>query len=247
MELTNNLKKYVRSLHLNKNRLKYNKFIAEGPKICNEFLIYDKHKIEYLFHTQGYKEVIEKAGSHSFPVIKISSKDLDYMSTLKTPNKVMLILDNASSIESNYNDGWEIHLDRIQDPGNMGAILRIADWFGMAQVTASPDSVDFYNPKVVQSAMGAHNRVKLTYRTNAELISSEKEKIGLVLSGAKITNMEIKKPGIIVIGNESKGISVSLISELTYLCSIAPIGKAESLNASVACGIACHSLINTKG
>lgn len=246
MEITNQLKKYVRSLHTNKQRQKYNKFIAEGPKVSVEFLRANKYQLEFLFCTNEWQE----ANEHLLldldvnKVIPVKSKVLSQLSLLKTANNILLVLDKnqGENHESNA-QSWTLYLDRIQDPGNMGTILRIADWYGIESVLASSDCVSYYNPKVIQAGMGAHNRVHLETVTYTELISNELPKYGLSLDGKLLNNNLNLDPGIIIIGNESKGISSELLTSCNERLTIPRHGGAESLNASVACGISCQILI----
>lgn len=246
MEFTNQLKKYVRSLHTSKHRQKYNKFIAEGPKICEEFLISPQYELEYIFClTEWYDEnrrLIE--GIDQEKIIQVKEKELGQISCLKTAHKVLLVIDKSTRVNTDIDEGWQLYLDKIQDPGNMGTLLRIADWYGLSTVSASEGSVDFYNPKVVQAAMGAHNRVRLISLSSANLLKASVPKYGLVLEGEDINLFQPDKPGFIMIGNESKGLSKELIQSLDAKLKIPAKGKAESLNASVACGIACHLLTN---
>jgi len=250
MNLTNNLRKYVKSLHLGKYRQKYNKFIAEGPKICSEFLSADKYQIEYLFCTQQWADDNPKlVNSYASRLIISSDKDHKTISALHNANNTLIVAERhepkQSAIELITDNKWTIYLDRIQDPGNMGTILRIADWYGINAVISTPDSVDFYNPKVVQSAMGAHNRISMLKSEVTELPLKQNNSIALVLDGTDINNYsDTKAGGIIVIGNESSGISEQMLSDCRAHLSIMRKGGAESLNAAVACGIACHQLIS---
>jgi len=244
MEFTNSLKKYIRSLHLRKHRQKYNKFIAEGPKVCKEFLMCNTYEIEFIFATKEWIDANnEILAGHESVLIPIKSKELQQVSLLKTANQVLIVVnqDQALSYDSTK---WSIYLDCIQDPGNMGTIIRIADWFGVNAVVASGDSVDFYNPKVVQSAMGSHNRIVLMINSLSELVSESSLKTyGLVLDGQDLSQVKSQKAGIIVIGNESQGIKPALLSQLDHSCTIPRKGGAESLNAGIACGIACQQLV----
>jgi len=244
MEFTNQLKKYVRSLHANKHRQKYNKFIAEGPKICEEFLISNKYNLEYLFCLSDWYDDNQKhlEGIDKNKIVIVKEKELNQISCLKSAHKILLVLDNNIGVNTEVNGQWQLYLDKIQDPGNMGTMLRIADWYGLNAVYASEDSCDFYNPKVVQSAMGAHNRVELLVMPREKLLQSPGAKYGLVLDGEDINLFTPKQPGFILIGNESKGLSSELSASLDVKLKIPAKGRAESLNASVACGIACHLL-----
>jgi len=245
MELTTQLKKYIKSLHSTKHRQKYNKFIAEGPKVCHEFIIANKYSIEYVFGTSDW------FAEQSLPVrskllnnfISINEKQLKQISNLKTPNKVMIICDQKLSKNPVFDAGkWSIILDEIQDPGNMGTIIRIADWFGIPKVYSTFNSANYYNPKVIQAAMGSHNRVQMTKIDHQDLINSTQPKYGLQLDGLDITKSTDLKPGHIFIGNESKGLSHAAKSMITQPLKIPKLGGAESLNAAVAAGIACYHL-----
>lgn len=250
MNLTNNLRKYVKSLHLGKYRQKYNKFIAEGPKICAEFLKSDKFQIEYLICTQEWSDDnAHLANSYDTRLVICNAKDHKSISTLQNANNILIVAEKHSSaktIEDILQDSnWSIFLDRLQDPGNMGTILRIADWYGIKSIIASPDSVDYYNPKVIQSAMGAHNRITMAKSEASQLMLQNYNSLAMVLEGSNINDYNNPESGgIIVIGNESKGISKEVLSQCKTHLSIQRKGGAESLNAAVACGIACHQLIN---
>lgn len=247
MLLTNQLKKFIRLLHQNKHRQNYNKFIAEGPKVCNEFLICNSFDIQHLLVSKAYVpkmstqiDKVNRANPDS--VIIVTEKELSQVSTLKNPNGVLMVMSMEQKTLPSSASKWSLYLDRIQDPGNMGTLIRIADWYGLAEVMASPECADFYNPKVVQAGAGAHNRVKLSRISPADLkpgIST----YGLVLDGHNISELDNPQPGIIVVGNESKGIHPDLVARLDHKMMIPRRGGAESLNAAVACGIACQVLI----
>ncbi|MBT8232213.1 MAG: hypothetical protein HKO66_00890 [Saprospiraceae bacterium] len=250
MVLTNSLKKFIKSLHAVKYRQKYNKFIAEGPKICKEFISGNKFNIDYIICTQDWFEENQTyLNKFEEKTIVCNDKDLKTISALKTPNKILIVID---CIYNNLNtktlkNGWSYYLDRIQDPGNMGAILRIADWYGVENVTSSPDSVDYYNPKVVQSAMGAHNRLSLSYLSRESLKDvNDLNLIALCLDGEPLNTLDKLNNGVLIIGNESKGISGLILQNASHKITIPKIGGAESLNASVACGIVTHVVTSQK-
>jgi len=244
MILTNQLKKYIRSLNQIKHRQNYNKFIAEGPKVCKEFLICKSFDIQYILVTKAYKDLhnAELADCSPHSIIVINEKELSQVSNLRNPNGILIVAEMEQRHLPAASSPWSLYLDTIQDPGNMGTMIRIADWYGLSAVQASPGSVDFYNPKVVQAASGAHNRVKLITTTPEELVS-EKVTYGLVLGGLNISELRNETPGVIVVGNESKGINQALAERLDHKMMIPRRGGAESLNAAVACGIACQVLI----
>lgn len=249
MELTNKLKKYIRSLHLQKYRQKYNKFIVEGPKICSEFTDNQKYKIDYLICTHDWLTENESdIQSIRDKIIIASDKDLNSISSLKTANKTLIVAEKPidQDIDLYSLNNWVLYMDKVQDPGNMGTIIRIADWYGIDAVIASPDSVDFYNPKVVQASMGSHNRIKLHTILADDLPLEKINSVALVLGGQDIETITLDKSGggILILGNESKGIRGDILDRCNYKASIMRKGGAESLNVAVACGIACNIIID---
>ncbi len=247
MLLTNQLVKYVVSLHLHKYRQKYNKFIAEGPKVCEEFLICDIYPIEYIFCTQSWLDDYAEGLSenHSQRTVIVKPVELKKISCIKSPNNILIVLDNKAKNNQLKLSQWKIYLDTVQDPGNLGAIMRIADWYGIIDVIASPGTASFYNPKVVQSAMGAHNRLKLQMMSYEEIVEISDTIISMSLDGESIDDCMLES-GTIIMGNESKGVSEIMQSSSTQLVKIGGQGGAESLNVAVACGIACHVICHQK-
>lgn len=246
MILTNQLKKYIRSLHQSKHRQNYNKFIAEGPKVCKEFLMCKTYDIQHILATKTWidEQGAELTAIQQSKLCKVSEKELSQISLLRTPNQLLMVLDKQQKDLTTAQESWTIYTDRIQDPGNMGTIIRIADWYGVGAVLTSPESVDYYNPKVVQASAGAHNRIRLDSLKGEDLKAALLGPIyGLVLGGADINEYTSAEPGVLVVGNESKGIHPGLIERLDYRLMIPRKGGAESLNAAVACGIACHLLM----
>lgn len=237
--------KYIRSLALQKFRKEYQSFIAEGEKIVAEWLL-SAHKIEMIVGLdewiQSNQELINKHPESL--LISVTDKELQQISSLQTANKTLIVIkDLAPPVISNIKD-WCIALDGIRDPGNMGTILRIADWYGIQHVVCAPDCVDSFSPKVVQAAMGAHLRISIyeadiaTFITNSPLPT-----IAATLGGTNVYDMPHMDKGIIIIGNEAKGIQASIIERATYNATIPRIGGAESLNAGVSAGILCALLV----
>ncbi|MDA8692974.1 RNA methyltransferase [Saprospiraceae bacterium] len=250
MILTNKLRKYIRSLHLNKYRQKYNKFIAEGPKICAEFIqSTTNYEIDNIVCTQEWYDKNDRViQSVTDKAVITDEKGLQSISLLQKANDVLIVADKGSQVHidaTSISDQWALYTDQVQDPGNMGTIIRIADWYGINTVITSPDSVDCYNPKVVQSAMGSHNRIAL-YSIDAQTWPLEEvETYALVLGGEDLTQLSMTslKPGLLILGNESKGIKPALSKECKHRVTIPKKGGAESLNVAVACGIACQLLV----
>lgn len=243
MILTAQLKKYIKSLHHHKYRQKYNKFIAEGPKVCGEFLSESKYTFDWIVATSewiaAHPALIKKMGEK---LIAVDDKGLKSLSTMQNPNKILIVGNQTKHSTPIFSSKWGIYTDKIQDPGNMGTILRIADWYGIKQIIVSPDSVDVYNPKVIQSAMGAHNRMEIIQSDILDVELNGSALIAMTLHGEDINQLDVDS-GIIIIGNESKGVRAELLEHVDHKANIVRRGGAESLNASVACGIACHTLI----
>jgi TrmH family RNA methyltransferase len=182
-----------------------------------------------------------------YEVQEASIDDLKKISLLTTPNQVLAIIEIPQQKKvTNWNfllSELTLVLDTIQDPGNLGTIIRIADWFGIRNIIASPETVDFYNPKVVQSAMGSLKRVNF-YTENLDSFFKSIPEIpiyGALLSGTNLYEEKLSHNGIIVIGNESKGISNELQKYVnqTIMIPYFNFEHAESLNVSVATGIIC--------
>jgi len=248
--LSKNKFKYIQSLRLKKIRQKNSAFIVEGEKMVNELLTHPKFEIELLCATEDW--VLANPNAQKFfakQLITINDKELKSISNLSTPNRVLAVARQPNnSIEANLLEkSLSLYLDSIQDPGNMGTILRIADWFGLPYVICSKTCADLYNPKVIQATMGAFLRVKVVEMDFAVLKSDfpDMTYYGAVLDGQNVFEMELAPKGIIVIGNESKGISNEIIEQLDKKIKI-PSGKhggAESLNAGVATGIICAAFV----
>jgi len=236
--LSKNQVKYIQSLGHKKCRDEEDAFIAEGPKIVKELLFTKNCVINHIYALKDWIDSTEiKQG---LKVTEITFDELEKISQLKTPNHVLVI---ASKLkwhgEPKIKDTVSLALDTIQDPGNMGTIIRLADWFGVNQITCSMDCVDQYNPKVVQSTMGSIARVRIDYVDLESWLqkNSNVYTYAAGLKGKDISKMEKLKEGIIVIGNESKGIRKEILNNINNLITIPGKGNAESLNAAVATGI----------
>lgn len=242
--LSKNEVKYIQSLGHKRQRDTDNVFVAEGPKLVQELLLAHAE----IVHLYGLKEWIARQQSHSFPVTEITETELEKISQLQTPNQVILIAKQQRPTgEPILKNHCLLALDGIQDPGNMGTILRIADWFGITQVVCSQDCVDLYNAKVVQSTMGSITRVQCWYVNLNEWISDKKVPVyGALLNGNNVYEAEKIKEGILVIGNESKGIRSDVLSKITHPVTIPKKGMAESLNAAVATGIILSHLVGAR-
>lgn len=231
--------KYIQTLGQKKFRQQEGMFIAEGPKVVAELLQAVPGHLTELFALPDWV-----AANRSLPanivVHEITEADLEKISQLSTPNKVLAVIkqfDNAALPDAERK--LVLVLDDIRDPGNMGTIIRIADWFGISEIVCSMGCADIYNPKVVQSTMGSIARVHVTYTDlPGWLIRNKGVKCyAAMLEGKNINTIEKVKEGIIIIGNEGQGISDEVAALVHEKVTIVRKGNAESLNAAVATGI----------
>lgn len=243
--ISKNQVKYIQSLGQKKSRDEENRFIAEGPKLVNELLMAGNCKLVQLYALKEW--VASNASTNKeAEIIEVSSDELEKISQLTTPNQVLAVVERIKwNGEAGVRGEVSLVLDTIQDPGNMGTIIRLADWYGVKNIFCSMDSADVYNSKVVQSSMGSISRVRVEYTDILSFLQKHKELriYAAVLDGRDITKMERINEGIIVIGNESKGINEEILKLANVKITIPGKGKAESLNAAVATGIILSHLI----
>ncbi|MDE3237241.1 MAG: RNA methyltransferase [Bacteroidota bacterium] len=233
--LSKNELKYIQSLCHKKQREEEGLFVAEGPKIVGELLQSD-YRIKKVYAT---KKWIEKNKNIATSFEEITDDELSKISSLQAPNEVLAVVEQkVQPALPRLQQHITLLLDGIQDPGNLGTIIRIADWFGITQLICSEDTVELYNPKVIQSTMGSFLRVQLWYSNLLPFVSkAEVPVMGALLHGKSV--YVIKKPveAMLIIGNESKGIRENLLPYITAPVTIPRKGGAESLNAAVATGI----------
>ena len=226
--------KYIQSLSHKKTRDEEEVFVAEGAKLVNE-LLNSEIVVKKIYALQEWVKI----HPHLNFVTAVSEAELKKISSQQTPNQALAIMEKKKiKTEPQLKGNITLVLDGIQDPGNLGTIIRIADWFGIAQIVAAIDTADAYNPKVVQSTMGSILRVNVWYKELATWLSKvDVEIYGALLDGENIYTHQKISEGIIVIGNESQGIRNNLLPFIKYAITIPQKGNAESLNAAVATGI----------
>lgn len=245
-QLSKNKIKFIQSLHRKKFREQEKLFLVEGEKMALELLQQSRIAVNEIFALESWLENHPLLIKKYHPLITVvTERELKKISTLSTPNKILVIARqpdfflNKSEVKSNLS----LYLDGIRDPGNMGTILRIADWFGIPYLFCSNDCVEVFNPKVVQASMGAIFRVEISVMSFEDLKNEMPELpvYGTVLDGENIYNTALSPNGIIVIGSEAKGISKAVEQRLDKKLTIPSFGKsgAESLNAGVAAGVVC--------
>lgn len=225
--------KEIRSLQQKKFRDELGLFVVEGVKMVEEVINDASNLIDCCLYTSDYNHDFSK---HAFPSFKVDSKTLGQCSSLRTPNKVLIVLKTLNHTEKDVS--FTLAIDGVQDPGNMGTILRLADWYGVEQIVCSNETVDCFNPKVVQASMGAILRVPVIYCDLKKYLSNSNKTIyGALLEGKNIYHEKLKMQGILLMGNEGNGISDDLIPLISNPITIPKFGHAESLNVSVATGI----------
>jgi len=233
--------KYIQSLHHKKFRDEEGLFIAEGGKVVLELLESGSFVCKELFAVNDWLQdnemTIRRSYSGAFETV--TEMELEKISALSTPNQVLAVFYKGIKVPIDIKGKVSLMLDMIQDPGNLGTIIRIADWFGISTIICSEGTADIYNPKVVQSTMGSLGRVNSHYADLHEILQQHKtiKAYAAALNGKDIASIKGIKEGIIIIGNESKGISPSLLELAGEKITIAKKGNAESLNAAVAAGI----------
>lgn len=229
--------KYIQSLSHKKLRNEFSLFVAEGPKLFNELYAAPNISLKEVFAT---REWIMEHHDITEPVQQLNEVELGRISAFKTANQVIAVFSQpVYPPELGVANNITLLLDGIQDPGNLGTIIRCADWFGIGLIVCSAECADVYSPKVVQSTMGSICRVQVLYQPLDNFMKkySHIPVYAASLEGTEIRQMLPVKEGMLLIGNESRGIQQSLLAKATYKIKIAGNGQAESLNAAVATGI----------
>jgi len=241
--ISKNQIKQVKALHLKKFRDEEKLFIAEGIKVVNEIITSNPEIIQSLFVTESYLQGNSNALLNTkVEYVTISEEDLKKISTQPQPNNALAVCYyfEETEPETDFTKQFTFYLDDIRDPGNLGTILRMADWFGIEEIFCSKQSTDIYNPKTIQSAMGSFLRVKVHYCDLYEVAKKNIPVYGAVLDGENIYKAELKN-GLIIIGNEANGINEKNYKFITNPITIpsASNSSTESLNAAMATAVIC--------
>lgn len=234
----------VTSLQHKKFRKQHGLFIVEGLKSVLEF-ISSNYQVHSLFATAEAEAKMDIL-PQKIKCLPVSNAELQKISLLNSPQGVLALFHLPEQSVPDWSRIREQHcllLDDIQDPGNLGTIIRTAEWFGIAHIICSPGTVDAYNPKVVQATMGSLSRVALMYTDLSAFIAHAKlPTYGALLNGTSIYETDFGRSGLIIMGNEGNGISKPLIKDIDYAVTIPRIGRAESLNVAVATTVFCGEL-----
>ncbi|MBV5315673.1 MAG: RNA methyltransferase [Prolixibacteraceae bacterium] len=246
--LSKNKIKLIQSLNRKKNRDETGLFLVEGNKMVEESLR-SEYLIETLVCTSAFLDEHPGINTQAFELIETDSETIQKASLLQNPQDALALVKQPKNCKSEFNLDQDLvlALDFIQDPGNLGTILRIADWFGISTLVCSENTVDSFNPKVVQASMGAIFRIK-TWYTDLPLFLDEANKAqipvyGTFLNGNDIYKETLSRNGIIILGNEGNGISEQVGQYVTNKLLIPSFStnenKPESLNVAIATAICC--------
>lgn len=235
--VTKNQIKLVVSLKQKKYRSQHKLFVVEGEKMVNELLYSDCKPFQIFVNDPKLLEKFENAAL-------VSSKVLGQMSNLAHPNGVLGVFYMMQE-EEKVNPDWVVVLDTVRDPGNLGTIIRLCDWFGIQELVCSKDTVDCYNPKVLQATMGSIARVNITYADLDNYLKNTSLPVyGAYMDGDSIYDVQLPQKGVLVMGNEANGVSDEVGSYITAKISIPQFGGSttESLNVATATGILLNEI-----
>jgi len=239
---------FIRSLHQKKYRKEHGLFIVEGIKSIKEFF-QSSYQIHTIYYNSEQYNLLPKLPAN-INLFEVKNAELDKISTLQTPQGFLALVHIPKNRElalKALKNQFTLVLDGVQDPGNMGTIIRTADWFGFKNIICSADCVEVFNPKTVQATMGSLARVNI-YETDLPALL-EKNTIpvfGALLDGESIYKTQWGTEGLVILGNEGKGISAEVIKKINKPVTIPRIGEAESLNVAVSAAIFCAELVRVR-
>jgi RNA methyltransferase, TrmH family len=233
--------KFIKSLQVKKYRKQEQCFLVEGAKSVQE-LLQSEFEIVSLFGTSRFLDDLKHEPKAE--IIEVNEKELAGIAEFQTNNTVLAVAKMKPNKLLNFSTtSWSLVLDDIKDPGNLGTIVRTADWYGIDQIIASSETADFYSPKVISSTMGSFTRVSVFYTDLAEFLPSVKQRVfGAYLNGNDVHEADFGEGGMVLIGSESHGIASSLEKFVTDKITIPRYGNAESLNAAIATAIICDNI-----
>ncbi|MEH6306341.1 RNA methyltransferase [Olivibacter sp. CPCC 100613] len=235
---------FIKSLHQKKFRKEHGLFIVEGLKSITDFFHSDYaiHSIYCTPKVEPKIDILKKKIKH-YP---ISERDLEVISTLKAPQGILALIEIPNDppfYEEELRNRFTLVLDTIQDPGNLGTIIRTADWFGIKHIICSEETVESFNPKVVQATMGSLARISIRYTNLHAFLKGIKLPVfAAELNGQSIYKTDFGKEGLLILGNEGNGIMPGLVNDKTQRITIPRFGNAESLNVAVSAAIFCSEI-----
>lgn len=235
---------FIKSLHQKKYRKENAIFIIEGIKSIVEF-IHSSYQIHSVYFLSQYQSLLPNLPAN-IKLFEVNNAELEKISTLQTPQGILALvhIPKEPVLDPNtLRNSFSIVLDGVQDPGNLGTIIRTADWFGFKRVICSDNTVEVYNPKTVQATMGSLSRVKAYYTNLVSFLEqSDLPVFGAVLDGTSLYTTDWGSEGLIIMGNEGQGISPQVMNLITHPVTIPRVGAAESLNVAVSAAILCADI-----
>nr|WP_315422770.1 RNA methyltransferase [uncultured Pedobacter sp.] len=239
---------FIKSLHQKKYRKEHGLFIVEGIKSIKEFF-QSSYQIHTIFYNSEQYNLLPKLPAN-INLFEVKNAELDKISTLQTPQGFLALVQIPKNKELDLKElknEFTLVLDGVQDPGNMGTIIRTADWFGFKNIICSADSVEVFNPKTVQATMGSLARINVYEADLPALLEKNTIPVfGALLDGESIYKTQWGTEGLVILGNEGKGISAEVIKKINKPVTIPKIGKAESLNVAVSAAIFCAELVRVR-
>jgi TrmH family RNA methyltransferase len=235
---------FIKSLHQKKYRKEHGIFIIEGIKSIVEFIPSD-YEIHSVYFLPQYQPLLPKLPAN-IKLFEVTSAELEKISTLQAPQGILALVNipQTTAIDLNtLRNKFSLVLDGVQDPGNLGTIIRTADWFGIEHVICSSNTVEVYNPKTVQATMGSLCRVKVSYQDLPDLIKEAGIPVfGAMLNGSSLYETQWGNEGLVILGNEGQGVSPEIVDLISRPVTIPRVGHGESLNVAVSAAIFCADI-----
>lgn len=241
--LSKNTLKFIKSLHQKKFRRQAESFFVEGSKNVTELLVSDFEVTHLLFTSEFGDQNQALISPLSAECYLVGEKVLEGLGSFQTNNAALAVARmKKPNLTTPQKGEFVLALDEVRDPGNLGTILRIADWYGIKKMLLSAQSADFYNPKVLHASMGSFTRVDFAYVDLVKVLKeTELPTCGAFLDGANIHTLNLTMEGILVMGNESHGISPDVANYIRHQITIPSFGSAESLNVAIATAVICDN------
>ena len=239
--------KYLKSLQVKKYRKQEKSFVVEGAKSVRE-LLNSSFEVIWVGGTENFLEAHAlQLASKKIEAVEVNAKELAQLGSFQTNETVIAVAKMKQNSLSELKNEFCLVLDDLRDPGNVGTIIRTADWYGIKNIIVSEETADFYNPKTISATMGSFCRVNVFYTNLSEFFRQNKLPVfGAFIDGTDVHQLDFGKSGLIVIGNESNGISEEVSKFVQHRITIPRIGGAESLNAGIATGIVLDNIFRSR-
>ena len=235
----------IRALQQKKYRYQHKRFLVEGAKSVQE-LLQSNLKVELLLYTDEFTFRHNRPETEMIPV---STAELNRLGTFKQNNAALavVVMPEPGNLSVTAHE-FALVLDEVRDPGNLGTIIRIADWYGISKIICAATCADCYNPKVINSSMGSFTRVSIQYTSLSEYLHNTSLPVyGAFMEGEAVHNVNFPKGGLLVMGNESRGVNHELEPFIKHRIAIPSYGNAESLNVAIATAVICDNIRRTNG